>query len=271
MAAGNPGKLKPETGWADLLAEGRFPRFALICLAIWLNAADSLVTATVMPSVGVEIGGYAYFGWATAGFLMGAIMAGASAGRVAEIIGLRLATTVAGFVLAVGCALSAAAPNIGMFLAGRLVQGIGSGWISGFAMVAITLFFPERHLARVFASISGVWGIATVLGPLVGGLFAQAGSWRSVFWLFALQALVYSAAAPLLLQRAAPSRPGRRGPRRVALPRWPGLDGGGGPGRPAAGPGGMSGHVRLVREAAGTPVGERALDLRFGAWDKATA
>ena len=87
---------RPPNGWADLLAEGRLPRFALICLGVWLNAADSLVTATIMPSVGAELGGYAYFSWATAGFLVGAILAGASAGRLSEIFGLRGATALAG-------------------------------------------------------------------------------------------------------------------------------------------------------------------------------
>ncbi len=67
------------------------------------------------------------------------------------------------------------------------------GWISGFSMVAIALLFPERHLARVFASVSGVWGVATVLGPLVGGVFAEAGAWRGVFWLFAGQAALVGA------------------------------------------------------------------------------
>ncbi|MDH6235199.1 MFS family permease [Mesorhizobium soli] len=197
---------RAETGWADLLADGRLPRFALICLGIWLNAADTLVTATIMPSVGAELGGYAYFSWAVAGFLIGAILAGASAGRLSEILGLRLATTIAGLVLAFGCVLSAAAPDIGVFLLGRLLQGIGCGWIAGFAMVAIAVLFPERHLARVFASVSGVWGIATVLGPLVGGLFAESGNWRSVFWMFAAQALIFGAAAPFLLKGTVKSK-----------------------------------------------------------------
>ena len=160
----------PANSWADLLADGRLPRFALICLGVWLNAADSLVTATIMPNVGADLGGYAYFAWATAGFLVGAIMAGASAGRLSEQFGLRLATALAGAIMAVGCVMSALAPDITMFLAGRVVQGLGSGWISGFAMVAIALLFPERHLARVFAAVTFVWGVATVLGPLVGGL-----------------------------------------------------------------------------------------------------
>ena len=185
--------------WGDLLAEGRLPRFAVIMLGVWLNAADSLVTSTILPSVGRDLGGFAYFSWATAGFFVGAILAGASAGRVSEIFGLRRATAFGGVVMALGCVMSAAASDIGLFLAGRVVQGLGSGWISGFAMVAIAFLFPERHLARVFAAVTFVWGIATVLGPLFGGLVVESGDWRDVFWLFALQAVVFSAAAPLLL------------------------------------------------------------------------
>ena len=85
-----------EKGWGDLLAQGRLPRFALICLGVWLNAADALVTATIMPSVGLDLGGYGYFSWSVAGFLVGAILAGASAGRLSELFGLRAATALAG-------------------------------------------------------------------------------------------------------------------------------------------------------------------------------
>lgn len=202
MAAQAQSETEARASWGDLLADGRLPRFALICLGVWLNAADSLVTATIMPSVGHELGDLSYFSWATAGYLVGAILAGASAGRLSELFGLRRATTLAGLVMVGGCVMSAAAPDVGVFLAGRLVQGLGSGWISGFAMVAIALLFPERHLARVFASVSGVWGIATLIGPLIGGVFAVGDHWREVFWFFAAQSLAFSAAAPFLLKGA---------------------------------------------------------------------
>ena len=192
---------KHETGWADLLGEGRLPRFILICLGVWINAADSLVTATIMPSVGADLGGYAYFSWAVAGFLIGAIMAGASAGRLSEIVGLRRATVLSGLVFAGGCLFSALAPNMTFFLIGRVIQGVGSGWISGLAMVAIAFLFPERHLARVFGAVAAVWGVATILGPLLGGVFAELGDWRAVFWFFAAQAVIFSLAATRLLGR----------------------------------------------------------------------
>src|SRR3954470_11043332 len=98
-------------GWADLLAEGRLPRFALIMLGVWLNAADALVTATIMPSVGRDLGGFEHFAWATAGCFVGAILAGASSGRLSEMFGLRGATAAAGVIMALGCVMSAAAPD----------------------------------------------------------------------------------------------------------------------------------------------------------------
>lgn len=197
-------------GWGDLFAEGRFPRFALVCLGVWLTAADALVTATIMPSVGADLGGYGYFGWVVAGFLLGCIVAGSSAGWLSERIGLRRATVMAGLVYALGCAASAAAPDMPWFMAGRLLQGAGAGWVVGLTYVAIGVMFPERHLARMFAAASAVWGPASLLGPLVGGLFAAAGFWRGAFWMFAGQAVVFALAALLMLPKSERS-PGRQG------------------------------------------------------------
>ncbi len=190
----------PASGsWADVLGEGRLPRFALICLGVWLNAADSLITATIMPSVGRSLGGYPYFGWATAGYLLGSVLAGASSGVLALRFGLRSATAAAALLYAAGCALSAVAPEIFGFLAGRILQGIGGGWVVGLCSVAIGLLFANRLLPRVYSAISSVWGIAVLVGPLLGGLFADAGSWRAVFWAFAVQGVAVAAAARIML------------------------------------------------------------------------
>ncbi|MDP3173516.1 MAG: MFS transporter [Phenylobacterium sp.] len=195
--------------WREVLTGPLAPRFALILLGVWLNAADTLVAVTVMPSVGRDLGGFAYFSWATAGYVMGALLAGATAGQLATRLGLRLAMCGAGGVYAVGCALSAASPDMFAFLAGRLVQGLGAGWLMGFCYAAIGSLFPARLLARVFGALTTVWGVATLLGPMVGGLFAEAGFWRGAFWSFGGQALVFILIAALLLKNDAP-RPERR-------------------------------------------------------------
>jgi MFS family permease len=206
---------RQDGGWADVMGEGRLPRFILICLGVWITAADSMVTATIMPSVGADLGGYAYFGWATAGFLLGSVMAGASSGLLALRFGLRRATAAAALLYAVGCALSAAGPDIGSFLVGRLLQGMGGGWVVGFCSVAIGLLFPDRLLPRVYASITGIWGVASLVGPLIGGIFADLGAWRWVFWLFAIQAVAVAWAAFAML----PAGERSAGDSRVAWPQ----------------------------------------------------
>jgi MFS family permease len=191
-------------GWADLFAEGRGARLALICLGVWLNAADSLVTSTIMPTVGRDLGGYAYFSWATAAYMVGAILSGATAARLSAQFGLRRAMVAAGLVTAIGCAISALAPDMIVLVAGRWVQGAGSGWIVGACYAAIGAMFPQRHLARTFGAMTSVWGVATVLGPLVGGAFAEGAHWRELFWAFAAQCGLFMAAAVWLLPADAP-------------------------------------------------------------------
>ncbi|HEY4123406.1 MAG TPA: MFS transporter, partial [Rhizomicrobium sp.] len=181
--------------WRELLRADRVVRLALVCLGIWLNAADALVTATAMPSIVRDIGGYAYFAWPVATYLLGAIIGGASAGRLSERGGLRWALSLSAGIYLAGCVVSAVAPSIALFLAGRALQGIGAGLIVGACYVAMGILFPKELWRRVLGAISGVWGIATLIGPLLGGVFANHGNWRLLFWMFAAQALVFALAA----------------------------------------------------------------------------
>ncbi len=190
-------------GWGELLRGPNAALAGLLMLGVWLNAADALVTVALMPSVARSIGGYAYFAWAAGAFMLGGIVACASGGHLAARIGLRRGLLLSGIAYALGCVASAAAPGVAIFLIGRLLQGVGAGWIVAMVFVAIGVVFPPRLTARIFAAVSGVWGAASLLGPLIGGAFATLGLWRWVFWAFAAQALAFVAGVWLALPKEA--------------------------------------------------------------------
>jgi MFS family permease len=194
----------PNAVWIELVREGRLPVFALLCLGTWLTAADVLMTATIMPSVAADIGGYASFGWAVALFELGAILAAASSGRMSLRYGLRRGLVLGAGVYTLGCLVSALAPEIILFLIGRALQGVGGGWIVGLCFVAVTSLFPERLWPLMLAAISGIWGVATLASPAIGGFFAEIGFWRGAFWFFAMQAIAFGIAISFLIQDKKP-------------------------------------------------------------------
>ncbi len=193
--------------WGELFTPEALPKFALVILGTWLTAADTLVTITMMPTVAREIGGFLWFGWTVAAFVLGSILAGATSGRLAMRSGLRNALLLGGLVYAVGCGISALAPGIGVFLLGRAVQGIGGGWTSGLCYVAVTALFEQRFWNRVLSALAGAWGVATLISPFIGGVFAEIGWWRGGFWIFAVQGLIFMVISWVLVPPDAATAP----------------------------------------------------------------
>lgn len=167
--------------WADLLS----PRNALRSLAltggIALHAINIYIVATILPSVVRDIGGLEYYAWNTTLFVVASIVGSVLATRLIEAAGTRAAYLLALTIFAVGALACAAAPNMLWMLAGRTVQGVGGGLLFALAYALIRVMFEERLWSRVMAMVSGVWGGATLLGPAVGGVFAQSGHWRWAF------------------------------------------------------------------------------------------
>jgi MFS family permease len=181
-------------------------RFVLICTGVWLHAADALVMATIVPSVVDDIGGISYVSWTISLYQIGAIAAGAATARLCLRSGVKSVLIEAALVYGSGCVIAAVAPSMAVLLAARLVQGIGGGMLVSLSYIAIQQSFGERLWNRLFGIVAAIWGAGSLLGPLIGGVFADLGAWRLAFWSFALQASLLGAAASLLLAGEQPER-----------------------------------------------------------------
>jgi MFS family permease len=184
-----------EGGWLELVRCGRGLKLTILLGGVLLYAMNALLTSTVAPSAVREFGGIVYITWPTAAFLSSSIAAASAAGLLTSRIGARYAYSLAASVFLLGALWCAVAAGMPQLIAGRFVQGIGGGLISSLSYVLVRMMFPERLWPRAFALISAVWGIAVLLGPLIGGAFSNAGSWRGAFYFVASAAALLALAA----------------------------------------------------------------------------
>ena len=191
----------PRVGWREVLTRAYLPQLLTLCLAIWLHAANSMLTATTMPAAVEDIGGLRLISWAFALYLMGSIVAATAISPCVASFGLRRTMMASTLVYTLGCVICASAPSMPVLLAGRTVQGLGGGALVALVYIAQDRFFPNRLVPRIVACLSVVWTAAALCGPLIGGAFATAGLWRFAFWAFALQGLALAAAVHPLLAR----------------------------------------------------------------------
>ncbi len=182
-------------------------RFLVLCVGIWLHAADSLVTATIAPAIVDAIGGIAFINWTIMLYEVGAIVAAAAAPMLCQRLGVKRVLGFAALVYGGGCLIAGFAPNMGVLLAGRLAQGIGGGMLLSLCYLAIQEWFTQSWWNRLFGIVAMIWGSGSLLGPLIGGIFAGLHAWRSAFFAFAVQAVVLWALASVWLPTQAPSRP----------------------------------------------------------------
>lgn len=171
----------PRTGWQGLLTGRRGARIALLCSGAGLHAINLYLATTILPTVVRDIGGLALYAWNTSVFVLGSMVGSAMAAWMATRMGGRRAYEfgVAGFTA--GCTLCALAPAMGWLVAGRLVQGLGGGLLVALPYVLMPRLFEAAWWPRVTALVSGMWGVATLLGPAVGGGLAESGWWRQAF------------------------------------------------------------------------------------------
>ena len=176
--------------WREFLTSSYAPSLLLVCLAVWLHAADGLIVATMLPSIVIDIGGAALVGWSVSLYEIGSIVGGAASALLTIRYGLRGPMSFASALFGVGCLLAAIGPSMPVVLAARLLQGVGGGSLVAMGFVAVGVIFPRRYIARALAAVSTLWGLSAFMGPLIGGLFVEYATWRWGFVFFGAQAFV---------------------------------------------------------------------------------
>ena len=156
--------------------------FAGLLLAMLLASLDQTIVATALPTIVRDLGGLDQLSGVVTAYLLGATVTMPLWGRASDLYGRKSLFLAAIGVFLAGSALSGAAQDLTQLIAFRALQGLGAGGLMTLAMAIVAEIVSPRERGRYQGYIQMVFVIASVAGPLLGGLFADHLSWRWVFY-----------------------------------------------------------------------------------------
>ncbi|MFT3714664.1 MAG: MFS transporter [Gordonia sp. (in: high G+C Gram-positive bacteria)] len=175
--------------WRELFDHTHRAPMIVMAGGVGLFATNTYVTTSLLPSAVREIGGESLYAWTMTVFVVAAVISSMLVSRALARLGGRLAYLTGFGVFALGTFAAATAPNMPVMLVARGVQGAAAGLLAGLGFAVLRLVLPEQLWQRAVALMSAMWGVGNLLGPVIGGFFAQIGQWRGAFVLLGVVAL----------------------------------------------------------------------------------
>jgi EmrB/QacA subfamily drug resistance transporter len=178
-----------------------------VITGMFLAALEATVVGTAMPTVIASLGGLSHYSWVFSAYLITSTITVPVWGKLSDLYGRRLFFQLGIAVFLLGSVLSGMSSSMTQLIAFRALQGLGAGALVPLGMTIIGDVYTVEERARMQAFFSGVWGLASVVGPIVGGFITDQLSWRWVFYIN----VPFGILAALIMQFALqePKRTGR--------------------------------------------------------------
>ena len=173
----------PESGSALISPQRRNLIFVAVLLGMLLAALDQTIVATALPTVVADLGGAGHQSWVVTSYLLASTIVTAIVGKLGDLFGRKVVFAASVLFFLAGSVLCGLAGTMTMLVASRALQGIGGGAIMVTATALIGEVIPLRDRGRYQGALGAVFGVTTVVGPLLGGFFTDHLSWRWAFWI----------------------------------------------------------------------------------------
>ena len=152
-------------------------------LAIFLAALDQTIVAVSLPAISTDLGHFNLISWVISGYLVSMTVTTPVYGKLGDLFGRRKMMMIALATFTVGSVICGFATSLLMLIVARVIQGLGAGGLLSLGQAIVGDLIPPRERGRYQGYFSGMYALASVFGPVLGGVLTQYISWRWIFWL----------------------------------------------------------------------------------------
>jgi EmrB/QacA subfamily drug resistance transporter len=156
--------------------------FGSLLLVLLLASLDQTIVSTALPTIVGDLGGVSDLSWVVTAYLLSSTVVGPVYGKLGDQYGRKIVLQVAIVIFLVGSALCGISQNMTELIVFRGIQGLGGGGLFVITIAVVGDIFPPRQRGRYQGYFGAVFGVSTVLGPLLGGFFVDNLSWRWIFY-----------------------------------------------------------------------------------------
>jgi len=156
--------------------------FGALLLVLLLASLDQTIVSTALPTIVGELGSIEQLSWVVTSYLLASTVSGPVFGKLGDLYGRKIVLQSAIVIFLVGSVLCGIAQDMGELIAFRAVQGLGAGGLFVTTIAVVGDIFPPRERGRYQGYFGAVFGVSTVIGPLLGGFFSDSLSWRWIFY-----------------------------------------------------------------------------------------